>query len=676
MAVSVGAVAFYLASSEQMWEGRTTVMEKAVYERGVPVYPTTVVQNLNPEMHLADLATVASSVTVRERAVSYLSDLGYTLDPQTLLEHMRVQPIMGTGVLEITVTSRDQNEAVEAARAIQQEFVRFYRDLIRGPAAQSRAFIEKQLKDAELDLMKARQAKMAFEASNALPRPDVQAQVLIQRSADVDYLVAQAEADAGASAQRLNAIDDQIKREPTMKIASENITDNPVYMDLLRQKAAAEAALATQLATRGKNHPDVVVAQKNLDAINDEIAKQVPKIVSQQVKSENQIWTRAMIDRLSTKADQVGALARRNALAAELARKQSQIASLPDQQMKWAQLQLDVDSAEATVRLLKQKLDEAKIKEREAENASAIQVVDEARVFPVPKKAPLKIGVAALLSLLFGTSLAFLLNYLDTSVKSPAEVEDLLGLPVMAVVPLGRVHSLAKKPDHPALLASHEMVAATLAGFEGDAHSTILVASGEPQMGRSTTASNLAIALARDGGRVILVDADMRKPEQHRLFGVENKVGLSNLLSGTAQLEDTLVPTKVEGLLLLPAGPMPDNPIRLLRSKAMEKFVEDVSAFADFVIFDSPAGVVFPDAAVIAAYVKNVVIAHMSGKTPRGAESEFRSKLDVVGANVIGVVLNRARPEDCNGFVHYREYYEDLSGKGKRKPAIPAGTGE
>jgi Mrp family chromosome partitioning ATPase len=136
-------------------------------------------------------------------------------------------------------------------------------------------------------------------------------------------------------------------------------------------------------------------------------------------------------------------------------------------------------------------------------------------------------------------------------------------------------------------------------------------------------------------------------------------------------IDEAAVPTRVEGLLLLPAGPVPDNPIRLLRSEQMEEFVSQVSSLADFVVFDSPAGAAFADASLLAAVVKNVVIVHSAGRVPRGAESEFRSKLDMVGANILGTVLNKVRPEDSHGYYHFRRFYEGLGAE--QRPAVGAG---
>ncbi|MEI6914328.1 MAG: polysaccharide biosynthesis tyrosine autokinase, partial [Armatimonadota bacterium] len=271
--------------------------------------------------------------------------------------------------------------------------------------------------------------------------------------------------------------------------------------------------------------------------------------------------------------------------------------------------------------------------------------------------------------------LIFLLDYLDNTIRTPEEAEELLGLPVAAMIPLGRGHSMIRGKSDSGLRESFQMLAASLwyQSVQGAGGGAVLVASAEPNAGRTITAGNLAASLASDGARVILVDADLRQPAQHLVFGVDNTRGFTNILAGTAKLEDVAVPTKVEGLLLIPSGPLPENPMRLIRGEAMERFFEDSTSVADFVVFDSPAGAAFADATVLASYIKRVLLVQSAGRVPRGAESEFKIRLEQVGAEFIGVVLNKVRPDDSHGLYHFRTAYASLP-PGGNTPAISSNS--
>jgi polysaccharide biosynthesis transport protein len=379
---------------------------------------------------------------------------------------------------------------------------------------------------------------------------------------------------------------------------------------------------------------------------------------------------------LDTKVSHTGALARRDAVARVIAQVDSELAGLPSEEKELAQLEIDQEAAEQTYRLLRQKLDEARIRESESKNASAIKLIDEAYVFPVDQRKVMKLGLALLLSPMLGVAIVFLLHYLDNTVRNPAEAEELLALPVFAVVPLSKPHSLARAKRPTALAEIYQILSANLwSNLDFSRGACLVVAGAEPDSGRSITASNLAITLAADGARVILVDADFRQPAQHLLFGVDNRRGLSNILSGGALIEDVLRPTKFDGLLLMTAGPIPDNPVRLLRSQQMRDFVDHIGSVADFVVFDSPSGVAFADSAIIASYVRNVLIVHAAGRVSRGAEAEFRNRLEQFGVNLTGAVLNMAHPEDSHGFFHYRRAYQDVLPPRERHPREVIGIG-
>jgi capsular exopolysaccharide synthesis family protein len=290
-------------------------------------------------------------------------------------------------------------------------------------------------------------------------------------------------------------------------------------------------------------------------------------------------------------------------------------------------------------------------------------------------KRILKVLIAFAFGLAFTCGMAFLLNYLDNTIKTPLETEQLLGLPVFACVPLAKDHSLTDKRAFPVVGTSYEMLCANLWANSSDTGGrTFLVASAEPNVGRSSTAANLAITLALDGGRVVLVDADLRQPSLHKLLGVDNEKGLSNVLAGQLPVRDAVKKTSITDLMVVTSGPKPANPVRLLRSGQMSNTVAELSQLADFVIFDCPAGVTFADATLLASSVKNVILVHAAGTIARGAEDEFRSRLDQVNANLVGAVLNMAKPEDSHGYYHFRRSYGELAKDTKQIAALPGGS--
>jgi protein-tyrosine kinase len=186
----------------------------------------------------------------------------------------------------------------------------------------------------------------------------------------------------------------------------------------------------------------------------------------------------------------------------------------------------------------------------------------------------------------------------------------------------------------------------------------MLVTSTGPSEGKSTTSANLAIVMAQSGKKVLLVDADMRKPTAHQFFRTANRFGLSHLLAKQSELHAVVQPTFVEGLDLLSSGPIPPNPAELLGSTRMNAALERMKEAYDFVIIDTPPVVAVTDAQVLASKVDGVLLVINAGKTSREMAMKAKHLLDNVHANILGTVLNR-RKMGGDGYSYYYYYGSD-----------------
>ncbi len=672
MVVCVGGVAlFSVFFTPDLYQGTVIVRERLPGQSGVQVFDNRYVQSESLEAHMADLVAMANSPTVLRSAGEVLAQSGIPL-PQNRVDATEYG---NTRMLRISVSLPNAQEAGEAADAVSTAFREYYRDKMTEDSKQSVTFIEAQLKNAALKLENARQARRKFQAENKVVRIDEETTALIQRISLNEQAAIEARAQSDSLVNQLEALDSFVKSQKDMRLYGETVADNPIYRSLLQEQLSEEAKLGAMLATKGKNHPDVIVVARHVEELQARIKEQPRIIPASSTTQLDPSKLQTVQSLIATQAQVDGMHARVQALEQSLKEQRDLLAKLPEDQMSMAQYDLDIRTAENTYGLLKTKLDEAIVRQNDDTSQGSIQIMSRPVVTPVDKRIPLKLALAFMLSPLLGVGIVLLLHSLDNTVRTPAEAEDLLGLPVTSAIPLSRSHTLAKRPDNEALVSSYGMLTALLWRTVAKTDSPVLlVASAEPEAGRTSTAANLAVTLASDGARVILVDADLRKSSLHTVFGTSNKPGFANVLAGTVPVEDALTPTKVEGLLLLPAGPSPENPVRLLRSDALTEFVAQVGSLADFVVFDSPAGSTFPDAALLASTIKNVVIVHSAGRVPRGAEAEFRTRLDMVGAEILGVVMNKVRAEDSHGHFHYRRFYQDTTAQSKQKIAAMTGV--
>lgn len=185
---------------------------------------------------------------------------------------------------------------------------------------------------------------------------------------------------------------------------------------------------------------------------------------------------------------------------------------------------------------------------------------------------------------------------------------------------------------------------------------SLLVTSAGPDEGKSTVLSNLAVALAQAGNRVIAVGCDLRRPVLHRVFGLDNRVGLTSVLLGQVRIETALQPTAIERLRVLVSGPIPPNPSELLGSARMEEVLAELGATADLVVIDSPPIIAVTDAAVLAPKVDGVLLVITYRATPREIARDAKILLDNVKARIVGVVLNRIEAEESYGYYYYYYY--------------------
>jgi capsular exopolysaccharide synthesis family protein len=269
--------------------------------------------------------------------------------------------------------------------------------------------------------------------------------------------------------------------------------------------------------------------------------------------------------------------------------------------------------------------------------------------------------LASVIGLGLGIGLAFFIEYLDTSVKSLEDVERFLGVPVLAVIPKNvgiLMHQTGDTSD-----AEAYRILRTNIEFNRktpDANTLTLI-SGGPGEGKSTTLFNLAYTCAKGGYSVLVVDADLRRPSQHRLFGVENTVGLSNYLTSNMSFEEVVRTTGVENLSFIPSGQLPRESVGILNSQRMTDLIRNTKVRYDLVMFDSPPILGVSDGAVLASEVDLSVMVIEHRRFPRSMLQRVKQAVINVGGNLLGVVLNKVDAKHDSGYGYYGNYYDYYS---------------
>jgi capsular exopolysaccharide synthesis family protein len=282
--------------------------------------------------------------------------------------------------------------------------------------------------------------------------------------------------------------------------------------------------------------------------------------------------------------------------------------------------------------------------------------------------------LASVLGLIVGGFLAYLRDKTDTRLRTAEEIQNIVGLQILGVVPRmpGRRTSVARAmavhldPRSEVAEAYRTIRTAVYFGPAGTRARTLLVTSPEAGDGKTTSASNLAIAIAQTGRSVLLLDADFRKPTQHKNMDVKDSVGLSSVLSGTETLDRAIQRTGVDGLDILPCGAIPGNPSEILNSQEFGELVDRLALKYDHIIFDSPPVNLVTDARILGAVCDATVLVLRAEKSTRKAAEHARNALLSVGAKLIGAVVNGA--SRGKGYETYGgSYYGTPSSRGRNE---------
>jgi tyrosine-protein kinase Etk/Wzc len=336
--------------------------------------------------------------------------------------------------------------------------------------------------------------------------------------------------------------------------------------------------------------------------------------------------------------------------------------TFPGKESEFAQLTLESELRDDTYRYLLAQYQAASI--GAATIHPYIEIMDAAsparRVGVGPGR---QTALGLLVGLVLGVLAAFLLEYVDRGIKTSSDVERAVDIPVLGLIPLGtrlgegggpagaprrrRAIPLVAltSPEDPSAEAYRALRASlTFVNAEARSLRLLCVTSPGPGAGRSTTAANLAVTLAQQGTHVLLVDADLRRPALHRAFNLVQEPGLTDILVGTATLREAARPNLVANLDVLPAGALPPNPSELLGSAAMLRFLEELRAAYEMVIFDSPPALAAPDAAVLGAATDGVILVLRAGETNPAAARRALELFRSANARVAGAVLNGTEP--------------------------------
>ncbi|MCL6474535.1 MAG: polysaccharide biosynthesis tyrosine autokinase [Firmicutes bacterium] len=633
-------------------------------------------------MTYADISAAGEEVAPGRASVAVLSDVGLTREEIVeMRQKNRIQAQVNTASGEsgrvntdlIVFVARAPNP--QQAKAIVDTFTvafkRFYEEYSRQSLRANVNFLKREVESAR--------AKLDAKEKELKELRQQKGIVDLQSAVQGDYSI--------LTPLRQKAEELQTQLASTRTLLAEKrrqFAQTPETLPDPAGKTVAAQELEKELATLTTQYTSMRGTYTEENPIMQQLQRRIRE-VQQKLQEEERNRPRVTNAAYLSLREEIRTLeAKERALATELAQTLAQVSKYEQRLAGYRGLDVDIQAATADYQMLLDSYNrlfnqyQAALLNLNANTESFITLMGQTSV-EGPVRAgpnPMQVIIAAiLLSLFLGIGIAVGLEVVDNTVKTTADAQQLIGLPVTGVIPrlesgdsyvLPKItHVLPASPHAESYRFVGEDILLTLE--EHPNIRSIMVATVRPGQGGTSTIANLAITLAQGGKRVILVDGDMRRPSLHKVFNVSNDVGLSSVLSNGLQIAEVLRPTEVDNLVLVPAGPIPKNPWQLLRSQKMQEVVDALEQSCDIVLFDTPSAAVFADASVMASLVDGVVVVVRANHIPRGSELQVRHLLNKAKVRLLGVVLNDAAPEMVDSYYYHSHYYH-TNGKGELPP--------
>ena len=569
-----------------------------------------------------------------------------------LLRRLDVEEVRNTDLLQISVFDPNPQEAADIANKIvavyQDKRVEEEKEIMnRGVAAMNEqvAREQKAVNDAAAEVERIRDQEHIIDL-NPEGKEDTETavnSVILKQEEGVN----QAEMSVEALRSRLEQIR-KLKGEELMRMLATLSIEDPTIQKILPtyQEALAQDAFLLNSGL-GENHPKVKALRATKAVYAKQLEEQVASIRSALEKNLKSAQnTREQMDKrlvevntrqLATKTLSANYVRAKNAYIKE---------------------RLLLDGIRMRAQTQTMELAMPRI-------AVSVKQVAEPPNFPARPRVVLNLALGALVGLMIGLGLAFFIEYLDTSVKTMEDVENLLGLPVLAIIPknIRLLHREAgDTPDAEAYRILRTNIEFNRKNPEAN---TISLVSGGPGEGKSTTIANLAFVCAQGGYSTLIVDADLRRPVQHEFFGVSNTAGLTSYLATGMPLEKVILPTAVKNLSILPSGVLPADAVGILNSQRMSDAIAELKSRYDLIFFDSPPMLGVSDASVLASEVDETIIVVQHRRFPRAMLTRVKQAIISVGGTLLGVVLNDVDLKHDQNYSYYTHYYAYYQPRGK-----------
>ena len=586
---------------------------------------------------------------------------GVQLKTKIFLKNLTVKDIKGADVLQIAYTHTSPSTAAQVVNELIKIYLEQNVSSRRAEAAAARQFIEKQLPKAELVVRKTESELAEFKEKNKVVSLQEEANTAVQVIGDLQLRINDTQSQLANFDSQSQIISQQLGMNPKQALAMTSISQISGVQDILKEIQQLQSQLANRQTVLQNNHPQIIDLKDKITSLNKVIDNRIFQALGQnKLQAKSNLQLSALQQQLSStlvelESNRLGLASQASSLLKLQFAYKQRLNNLPRLEEQQRQLDRKLQAAQSTYSLLLQKLQESRIAENQ--NLGNATKISEAEIPDEPtSSAMISYLSSGLLSILAALMTIYILEIKDKSIKTVDEAKELLGLALLGVIPtISNFKPSSRKNeeiesynqriiirDFPRSFISeaYRMLRANLNFISADKElKVIIVTSSVPQEGKSTVAANLATAIAQMDRQVLLIDGDLHRPVQHKIWDLMNNQGLSNLIFKQEEITTTIKKV-MPNLDVLTSGIVPPSPAALLDSQRMAALMANFSDKYDFVIVDTPALTVAADAVTLGQMADGVLLVVRPGVVDSVNATFAKELLAKSGQNVLGQVVN------------------------------------
>ncbi len=557
-------------------------------------------------------------------------------------KNISVTPVENSRILAIGYLSDNPAVAMKVADAVAQAFIEELVDMQMEVSGYSISWMSQKAEVQRKKLEESEQELQDYKRQQDIVTIEDKVTILPERLADLSRNLTASE----TKRKELFAVYNQVKNVRRDQLETIPAVVANVSLESINQKIILADQKISELSKKyGPKHPKMITAKNELESLKGKKYSELEKVV-ETIKNEyllaegNERDLKGLVDQTRFEAETLGG-----------------------KSIQLGMLQRKVDTNRFLYDALVKKMKERDITERN--QAVNVWIIEKAEFPKEPAKPNKKrnILLGIILGLFGGIGLAFFFEYLDNTVKTPEDVEEKYNIPVISTIDLMKdknqtvIQTVMNNSSSLIAESFKGMRTAVLLSSADNPPKILLVSSFTPGEGKSSVSASLAISLAHAGKKVLLIDADMRRPVQHKNFNFKNESGLSSFLAGVADENEIKLENPLENLYIIASGPIPPNPSELLSSKKLKTLLSNISPAYDMIIMDTPPLASVTDPVILSKLVDGVILVTWAGKTTYEMLGKGLKQLREVDAPLTGVVLNRFNAKKSGYYYNYGDYY-------------------